>query len=320
MAGAGGNVKKIGYVCALATSALEGAVYVGTTTRVPSDWAKELSRSMRLSSPFIVAYEQLFVDSEESALSVFRSLEQKGYKIFSGGGNEGQFVRAPVSEAVKAIQIAPGAMAHASFDPYAANTAGVDGSATDMYRVAQCHYYGLDGYRKDYAEAFRLFSKAATSGCPAAYRNLAQMTRNGDGVDASEAMAIDILNAGLAEGSIACRFALAEHYTKAGVLGIAETYAALFVQKFSYDSIDGAFLTRSDVNAIELDCAMLVHKHLHREMPVPESLRNFIVDNAGRVRAAADDFATNALKRGERSDASRWRDTVRWIDSLPMQA
>lgn len=321
-------MNNIGYVCALATSALEGAVYVGKTTRPPAEWASELSKIMRLSSPFIVAYEQLSEDYEESARFVCKHLERKGYRIFSDGDQDGRFVHASVREVVKAILIAPGALDDEDFDaPRAKNSrtgTHVEEELdflqvppwADIYEEAQNYYYGTDSYLEDRAEAYRLFQEAASLGCPSAYRFLGSMARYGNGVKANERKALEYFKEGARIGSVICYLEMADLFIETGQSDNAEKCASMFVGKFSYDMVDEVFITESDVNKVNSACAMLIKRKLSHGVTLPPSLRSFMIDNASNVRTSAENFVNLSRARGNIADESRWQQVIRVIDSF----
>ncbi|SAK49296.1 Sel1 repeat protein [Caballeronia pedi] len=314
-------MENIGYVFAFANSALLGVVHVGNTKRSPTERAMELSNAMGMSSPFIVAYAQLFEDCEEGERFVRSQLKRKGYQ-------GAELIQAPVTEAVKAILRAPGALNEQDLDTSSPEHSWPDAEKddaleslqiqpwTDVFEEALGHYYGTGSHLEDRAEAYRLFQKAASLGCPSAYSFLGTMNRYGSGVRENEKKALEYLKEGARIGSVVCYFEMADFFIHAGHRENAEKCASLFVEKFSHQIVDGVFLTDSEVDKIHSACAFLVYHKLRNGIVIPPSLRGFMAGNASYLKDSSQEFLKLSMQHSDESAVSTWRDAVDLIDSL----
>ncbi|GJH12624.1 hypothetical protein CBA19CS22_11645 [Caballeronia novacaledonica] len=326
-------MNKAGFVYVLANSAMEGLVKVGKTTRAPNQLAAELSKSTGLPSAFIVVYEQLFHDCHETETFVRELLERRGFRTSPNR----EFFNAPVHEVVRAVCTAPGAIERKTSSSVMHSSEGTDSNQDeldlltfndssqgepsthaweDIFKEAENHYWGLGDCLEDEPEAYRLFKQAASLGCLAAYPFLGRMTKDGEGVRADEQKALDLFKEGAREGSVYCYLEMAKLFDEKDHIKNAHKCYSMFVDKFSYDLVDGIRMTQDEVMSIYSHCAQLVHRKWHRRKAIPTPMQEFILDNALYVRNAAESNANYGKKMGEASYESVWRETVDFIDAF----
>jgi len=206
----------VGFVYVLANSAMPGLVKIGKTTRSPAERASELSAATGLPTPFIVVYEQLFEDCTAAEGFVHTFLGGKGFRL----AENREFFSAPVTEVVRALALAPGAIDGSApeTEPYededgllSAGRVGdelddlsLGGGAQpvrvepwrDVFEEAECYYLDFGDYIEDYAEAMRLYKQAAKLGCLEAYSRLGEMFKSGEGCRADNGKALEYFKEG----------------------------------------------------------------------------------------------------------------------------
>ncbi len=72
---------RAGYIYVLVNSAMPGLVKVGKTARDPVGRAQELSGATGVAAPFMVVFEQVFVDCDAAESAIHRSLESPSGKF-----------------------------------------------------------------------------------------------------------------------------------------------------------------------------------------------------------------------------------------------
>ena len=207
-----------GYLYVLANSSMPGLVKIGKTTRLPSERADELSRVTGVATPFIVVYEDYFDDCAAAESFVHTKLAADGHRL----ADNREFFRAPVSDVVKTIaSIQPSRPVKSSAPDLAEGLLTPDGrdfSDFDfndhkeseshpwdaLLEEADRHYYGLEGYIQDYAEAFKLYRDAARLGSPMAYEKLGYMYQHGESVREDTGRALEFYKEGAKKGNYFC--------------------------------------------------------------------------------------------------------------------
>lgn len=215
------NNNKQGYLYVLANSSMPGLVKVGRTSRLPSERAEELAGATGVPTPFIVVLEQLFEDCDATELFVHTQLERKGYRVSTNR----EFFRAPVSEVVRIIMSAPGALGDTSAGR--ASEGATDSEEDDLiskdmpaelteltldnyrppqpwesvFEEAEKYYYGFDDYIQDYDEAFRLYKDAAKLGSSVALARIGDMYLYGNGVSKNLQKALDFYKETVKKGN-----------------------------------------------------------------------------------------------------------------------
>ncbi len=184
--------------------------------RLPSSRADELSGVTGVATPFIVVYEEHFDDCDAIEAFVHTKLAESGLRV----SDSREFFRAPVSDVIKVI-LAAGTKSQ----PTACGTTGVDDLITPddnafagfrldersssnpwdaLMEEADKHYYGLDGYIQDYAEAFALYHNAARLGSPLACQHLGDIYRRGEGLCIDSQRALEYYKEGARKKNYLC--------------------------------------------------------------------------------------------------------------------
>lgn len=321
--------QEIGFLYVLANSAMPGVVKVGKTTRSPAERAVELSGATGLPTPFIVVYEQLFEDCHAAERFVHVYLERNGYRI----ADNREFFNAPANLVVKAISLAPGALngalpgapAQTQTDDLlpARESDELDGLSltsedvptypwTAVLAEAEAHYYGLDDYIEDYAEAMRLFRQAAQLGSLSAYGFIGQMYQLGEGVREDHAKSLEFYKEGARKGSVGCYWRMGFLFILDGNLANAEKCFSLFLKNMDSGLPDGQRLTVSEWDSTSGNCvSMLSHQAL------PSVLNGFVLERLPAIRHRARTWLERSLKDSNYSKlAAGYRAVIEYLDDI----
>lgn len=143
---------------------MPGLVKVGKTTRTPSERAQELSSVSGLPTPFIVVFEQMFVDCSVAESYVHTVLAGKGFRV----ADNREFFNAPVNEVVRAILSTPGLINDVQVISPSSDNETQDRNKIYPWdaalREAISYLVGYGDYIKDEEEAIRYFHAAAKLG------------------------------------------------------------------------------------------------------------------------------------------------------------
>jgi hypothetical protein len=289
-------MKNIGYIYVLANSSMPGAVKVGKTTRSPLERAQELSGVTGLPTPFIVVYEQLFEDCTAAENFVHTILGQKGFRV----SENREFFNAPVSEIVRAITLAPGAIIPGEELPKE-NFNEPDDFFVDRIRddlddmsldaeslrfsypwqsvfdEAKANRYGYDDILQDESEALRLFILAAKLGSLQSYEMIGVMHENGNGTVQSKEKALKYYKEGARNGNFFCYwrmgylFHISENYNN------SEKSFSLFIKNRENEIADGQHLFLLNFDDMARDCISLLVRNKLLNAKMPESV-NIIID------------------------------------------
>jgi|694.fasta_scaffold23487_4 hypothetical protein len=256
-----------GYIYVLANSSMPGLVKVGKTAGDPAERASALSSPTGLPTPFIVVYEQLFLDCGLAESFIHSYLESKGYRISA----KREFFNAPVSDIVKAITLAPNPINNEFVNlSSSTNTTENQNSINDqedldnltldsepwvsILEEADAFYYGLGDQIQDYDEALKLYRQASKLGSLKAYSRMGGMYESGEGVIENPTTALAYYKEGKEKGSIECIWKMALLFAHNKKALNAEKCFKLFLLKLSTLpvnlSTDDQKLTASDLNLI----------------------------------------------------------------------
>lgn len=195
---------------------MPGLVKVGKTTRQPSERASELSGVTGVATPFIVVYEDHFHDCDAAEAFVHTQLASAGLRL----SDNREFFRASVSDVVKIIAtIHSGMSGHSATNDHHDDLLTPDDAEFASFNLeeryksdpwealleeADKHYFGLQGYIEDHAEAFKLYRAAARLGSPMAFERIGDMYRSGESVREDAQKALDFYKEGAKAGNYFC--------------------------------------------------------------------------------------------------------------------
>lgn len=185
-----------GWIYILVNSSTPGMAKVGRTTRPPADRAAELSTATGVPTPFLVAFDQAFVDCCEAERLVHAELDRRGLRVAPNR----EFFAGPVSEIVRIIiDLVPGCND--------VETTPSDPSAERLCQAGDNALYGLGECLQDTGEALRCYKRAALHGSLVAYErighiyvSLYEKTRN----RAGRRRAMNVLKEGVRRGNYYC--------------------------------------------------------------------------------------------------------------------
>ncbi|PTR17234.1 Sel1 repeat-containing protein [Nitrosospira sp. Nsp2] len=310
---------KLGYVYVLANSAMPGLVKIGKTTRNPSERATELSRATGLPTPFIVVYEQLFIDCSSAETFVHSFLFQKGFKL----SKNREFFNAPVNDVIRAIALTHGAIDSDSQE----NEGGAENDLlqedeeaeggtyiwTSVFEEAENYYYGIGDYLQDYDEALRLYRQAAKLGSLPAYGKIGEIHKRGEGVPADQKKAIKYYKVGAAKGSVYCYWAMGVLFLDEGNQENAEKCFSNFLK--SYPSFtDEKHLTSLQQSSIFMEAGFLINRKLKYGLKYPTILDTFF--SGERTESILHHANLNLKDYRTTNDLNRENDFKKVIDYL----
>lgn len=323
-------MREVGYLYALANSAMPNMIKVGKTTRSPEERAVELSRATGLPTPFIVVYEQLFADCSEAEFFVHAYLEAKGYRV----ADNREFFNAPVSMVVKAISLAPNAIENQlpNQEPEedddliggSENSDELDDLSLDEEEViepwmsalqeAKNHYYGYDDYIEDRSEAMRWYKQAAKLGSLEAYGCIGKMYESGEGVREDKNKALEFFKEGARKGNVYCYWAMGMLFLKEKNNPNAEKCFSLFMknkpkflpdhQKLSVDQLRSVFSNSVFILGFSFNSI------------VSDILREFIVQNRAEICDSAKSLRDYALSVSDSDSGNLINSVIEYLDSL----
>lgn len=319
----------LGYIYVLANSAMPGVVKVGKTTRTPTERALELSGVTGLPTPFIVVYEQLFQNCSAAESFVHAYLEQQGFRV----SDNREFFNAPVNEAVRAVNLAPGAIDGnmtlpepdsllEDSQPDELDSLHLDTCMTNsfpwssIFDEAEQYYYGLENYLEDYAEALRLFRQAAKLGALPAYGYIGEMYEGGEGVRQDQEKALEYYKEGARKGSVYCYWAMGRLFAKGDSQKNAEKCFSLFINNMDATLPDGQRLTRLELSKIITGCVMLLADKFRLRREPPDVLRRFITENALAISSKAKNFIEICRTHNDPSGEQRYVQVIEHLKSL----
>lgn len=199
-----------GFVYVLINPAMPGLVKVGHTARDVERRASELSASTGVPSPFIVIYEQFFVDSLTAEAYVHQDLSAKGYRLTANR----EFFSAPSKAVIDSVRSAPGATSpheerveepewlKALFE-----SDNLHGRASkERYWTEGLKYYEVDDDLTAQVAAKRFFEEAAALGHCNSSLLLSRMAAS------NKSERHHHILRGATNGDVSCWIMLADHY------------------------------------------------------------------------------------------------------------
>ena len=192
-----------GYVYILANSSMPGLVKVGKTKRSPSDRANELSSTTGLPTPFIVVYEQLFIDCDNAEKYIHTVLSNKGHRT----AKNREFFNAKTSEIIKIITKTPGLILEQKDSSLLVIDDDRESDSTNLWYSTYSeaiNYLVGNNCLQDFYEAMKLFNDAVNLGCLKAYGRIGQMYFHGQGVAKSRKNALKYYKDGVNKGDYYC--------------------------------------------------------------------------------------------------------------------
>lgn len=214
-----------GFIYVLINPSMPGLVKVGRTTRDPLDRAAELSSATGVAVPFVVVFQEFFVDCESAEAFVHAVLERQGYRVATNR----EFFQADVSDVIKAVIATPGRTDSfaASVTPDAKNRLPEDVEssqgeypsnpiAEDIFQEGMNHYLGAGKTLQDYGEALRLFKQATKLGMLPAFRIIGEMYACGNGVKKDPSAALDYFSQAVNRGDVHSYAEMALLFREAG--------------------------------------------------------------------------------------------------------
>ncbi len=185
-----------GWIYVLVNSSTPGMAKVGRTTRPPADRAAELSAATAVPTPFVVAFDQAFVDCCEAERLVHAELDRRGLRVAPNR----EFFAGPVSEIIRVIlDMALGSSV--------IEATGADPSAARLCQEGDNALYGLGETLQDTGEALRCYKRAAQHGSLVAYErtgriyvSLYENSRNRSG----RRRTMNVLKEGVRRGNYYC--------------------------------------------------------------------------------------------------------------------
>lgn len=300
-------MKDIGYIYVLANSSMPGAVKVGKTTRSTAERSQELSGVTGLPTPFIVVYEQLFEDCTAAEAFVHTILGQKGFRI----AENREFFNAPVTEVVRAITLAPGAIMVGGTLPVAKSDETDeffgDHSQDELddlsletdetldipysyawYSVleeAEANRYGYGDTLQDEGEALRLYGLAAKLGSLQAYAMMGSMHENGTVIDKEKAL--KYYKEGARRKNVFCYWKMGVLFQTAEKYQNAEKCFSLFFENMEHEIPDGQHQFLLDWSGIDRDCLALLFLNNLRNAQIPGAVNELIAERNHDLISAA---------------------------------
>lgn len=329
-------MREVGYLYALANSAMPNMIKVGKTTRSPEERAVELSRATGLPTPFIVVYEQLFADCSEAEFFVHAYLEAKGYRV----ADNREFFNAPVSMVVKAISLAPNAIENQlpNQEPEedddlidrSENYGELDDLSLDEEEViepwmsalqeAKNHYYGYDDYIEDRSEAMRWYKQAAKLGSLEAYGCIGKMYESGEGVREDKNKALEFFKEGARKGNVYCYWAMGMLFLKEKNNPNAEKCFSLFIKNKPGFLPDHQKLSVDQLRSVFSDAAFILDFKLQGiwdlNSMISDVLHEFIIQNRAEICDSAKGFREYALSMADPNVGNSMNSVIQYLDSL----
>ncbi len=199
-----------GYIYALINASMPGLVKVGRTTRNPKDRASELSGVTGVATPFMVVYQEHFIDCEEAETWIHETLQQQGFRVAPNR----EFFNAEIVDVIKSIALCPNKCRSDSVDineSFLDLLSDTDDELSEMnikmlypaeqlYLEAEELYYGFDDSLQDYKEALVLYKQAARLGSIDAYLRIGNIYAHGEGVRKDITIALDFYKEGARKG------------------------------------------------------------------------------------------------------------------------
>jgi hypothetical protein len=208
-----------GWIYVLVNSSMPGLVKVGKTTRDSEQRADELSSVTGVATPFMVAFQQHFVDCDAAEQFVHVRLQECGFREWSNR----EFFRARPNEVIRIVMTAPGACDEGQEERLPSQNEDDDllspESADDDLRLqgysppkpydgllgkADAYFFGTGDTIQDYAEALDLYKDAARLGSPLAYEHLRTIYQYGKGVPENCDKALKYYKEGAKKGIYYC--------------------------------------------------------------------------------------------------------------------
>jgi hypothetical protein len=209
-----------GYIYVLVNSSMPGLVKVGKTTRDPALRVAELSGVTGVATPFILAFEQFFLDCDSAEEFIHATLERQGLRQT----NNREFFRAQPNDVIRVILQTPGIAEKACNDPNQEDEANEDLLSKDdplpdfqlegwqppkpwdeMLEQADGHHYGYGEYIQDDVEALKLYKDAARLGSLIAYERIGEIYDDGgEGVKQDLDKALQYWKEGARRGNYYC--------------------------------------------------------------------------------------------------------------------
>jgi hypothetical protein len=150
-----------GWVYVLVNPSLPGLVKVGRTTRLPSTRVAELSQATGVATPFILVFEQAFVDCIAAERDIHAALDRCGMRV----ARNREFFRGPTTEIVRLVLQYAGASGDegVSLAPQ---------SGPELLQRGDEHLFGQGDALQNLPEALRCYQLAAARGSMVALERL----------------------------------------------------------------------------------------------------------------------------------------------------
>ncbi len=150
-----------GWVYVLVNPTLPGMAKVGRTTRLPSTRVSELSHATGVATPFILVFEQAFVDCIAAECDIHRALDRCGMRV----ARNREFFRGPITEIVRLVLQCAGESGDDGLCP-------APESAMALLQRGDEHLFGQGDVLQDLPEALCCFQRAAAQGSMVAVERL----------------------------------------------------------------------------------------------------------------------------------------------------
>lgn len=313
----------VGFLYVLANSSMPGLVKVGKTTRSPIERAAELSGVTGLATPFIVVYDQLFVDCHAAESFVHTYLSEKGYRISSNR----EFFNAPVSLVIKAIGFAPGQIeddtvtatdliedelisssADHDLDDLQFESVQKEEPWLAIFEEAEAHYYGFGDYIKDETEALRLFRQAASLGSTEAYGRIGRQYQNGEGTQKNITKALEFFKEGARKGRPACYFYMGMMFSEEKNDANADKCFLLFLKNVPNEISIRSDISSDEASDIYRGCIRLLMNrfYLVEDFCRHRVIDKIIVNNKKYILESCEAIKDFFIKRGDLEFSQRY--------------
>lgn len=326
-------MSEIGFLYVLANSSMPGLVKVGKTTRSPVERAGELSGVTGMATPFIVVYDQLFQDCHSAESFVHAYLAARGHRV----ADNREFFNAPVNLVVRAIGLAPGQIegelnafaAPEAIDELISSNVGDELDDLELespvqvepwaalFEEAKAHYYGLEDYIVDYAEALRLFRQAATLGSTEAYGRIGQQYLDGEGTPKNPAKALEFFKEGARRGRPACYFFMARMFSTEGNDVNADKCFSLFKKNLPEEASSKNIFSSDEARAVDHgSLSVVMERFATGDRTRYAVINEIIVRRRQFILNAAKSMREYALKQGDTSMAESYKAAEDYITTL----
>ena len=203
-------MSQAGYLYVLINPSMQGMVKVGKTARSPAERAAELSRTTGVPTPFIVAFEQYFLDCDAAERHVHLELETAGHRVSANR----EFFAAPTSDVIKAVMRAPNPAMPVEGGAHSIHDEADTPAWAPFFNEAEEHFYGLNGRWEDHERALKLYKTAAELGSLLAHAKVGNIYEGTPAVKRNLPAAISAYKQGAAANDQFCNFRLVFNFAE----------------------------------------------------------------------------------------------------------